>query len=393
MMRFIAALAVLFGPVVGWVQNSKQSSEAIIKHIVLFKEAGAYCAWPSIVRAGNGDLLVAFTKTEEHLAPDGMIMLIRSIDNGETWSTPQSIFDTVIDDRESGFTLLNDGAIIGHFWSTHWASEMYASYPGSYEDVVLERWSTYVDQSNYVNAKTRHGAWNAISTDHGKTWSEAIKGQDSIHGGVQLDNGTILVASYRLNQERVGVYAAKSFESGWEKISEVVCPLSDSLRFGEPHILQLPSGRVIMMIRATTKPYNDSDARCVLWQSHSDDDGKSWAPATPTVLWGFPPHLTLLSDGRALCTYGYRRAPFGQRACVSNDGVTWNSENEVVLRDDAPNKDLGYPVSIELEPGKVLSVYYQPNVPKGTTQRMHPPDPKRTKPAILGTIWKVRGIH
>jgi hypothetical protein len=90
-----------------------------------------------------------------------------------------------------------------------------------------------------------------------------------------------------------------------------------------------------------------------------------------------------------VCSYGYRRPPFGQRACISADGVLWKLENEVILRDDAPNGDLGYPASLELEPGLVLTVYYQPNVPAGTQQRMKPPDPHRNKPGILGTIWKV----
>ena len=39
--------------------------------------------------------------------------------------------------------------------------------------------------------------------------------------------------------------------------------------------------------------------------------------------------------------------------------MTWDIENEMVLRDDAPNGDLGYPASIELEPGEILTVYYQ----------------------------------
>jgi hypothetical protein len=144
-----------------------------------------------------------------------------------------------------------------------------------------------------------------------------------------------------------------------------------------------------MMIRCTTRPYNDQDPRCHLWGTYSDDQGHTWAKPYKTPLWGFPPHLLQLSDGRILCSYGYRRPPFGQRACLSEDGITWKLENEVILRDDAPNKDLGYPASVELEPGVVLTVYYQPNVPPGTQQRMHPPDPKRTKPGILGTIWRV----
>jgi hypothetical protein len=144
-----------------------------------------------------------------------------------------------------------------------------------------------------------------------------------------------------------------------------------------------------MMIRATVNPYNDQDPRCRLWECYSDDNGRTWSIPHVTPLWGFPPHLMLLSDGRVLCSYGYRREPFGQRACVSEDGLTWDVRDEVILRDDAPNGDLGYPASLELEPGRILTVYYQPNVPAETVQRMHPPDPLRTKPGILGTLWTV----
>ena len=75
-------------------------------------------------------------------------------------------------------------------------------------------------------------------------------------------------------------------------------------------------------------------------------------------------------------------------ACISEDGITWKIENEIILRDDAFNKDLGYPVSVELEPGIVLTAYYQPD-PKDGDQRMTPPDPKRHRPDILGMIWRV----
>jgi hypothetical protein len=126
----------------------------------------------------------------------------------------------------------------------------------------------------------------------------------------------------------------------------------------------------------------------VLWESYSDDSGVTWAEPWPTALWGFPPHLTLLNDGRVLCSYGYRRPPYGERACLSEDGITWDLSDEVVLRDDAPNDDLGYPASIEVEPGQVLTVYYQVNkrqVPKSLEYSR----PRGEKPALLGTFWTV----
>jgi sialidase-1 len=365
------------------------NKDHIIKHIEIYSSHDEYCAWPSLIRASNGNILVFFCLTEEHLAPNGKIVVVRSKDNARTWEKPEVVFDSPVDDRDAGITLLNDGQIITHFWSTHWTCENYLNLPpDAYKKEMIDRWCEYVKRPDYINAKNWQGAWQIVSTDHGKTWSKSTPGKDSVHGGLQLADGSFLVASYRLEKNYVGVYAAKSVNDSWQKISEVHGHNPDSVRFGEPHILQLASGRIIMMIRATTKPYNDADSRCRLWATFSDDQGKTWEDPYETPLWGFPPHLVQLTDKRVICVYGYRRPPFGQRACISDDGITWKIENEIILRDDALNKDLGYPVSVELEPGIVLTAYYQPD-PRDGDQRMTPPDPKRHRPDILGTIWRV----
>jgi sialidase-1 len=360
------------------------------RNISIYEGRGEYCAWPSIARTADGDLIVMFTRSEEHLGPDGTILLSRSRDNGKTWASPQAIFSTPIDDRESGLTVLSDGRVLGYFWSTfHRAAGYAALRPNSYSAEVLQRWSSFVERPEYLACEKMRGAWNAVSKDGGQTWSKAVPGKDAVHGGIQLKDGSLLVASYREEGTDVGVYAAPEPMATWRLISTVQSPRDDSISLGEPHILQLPSGRIIMMLRATARPYADMNRRCVLWETYSDDGGKTWMPPTATPIWGFPPHLLLLSDGRVLCSYGYRRPPFGERACISVDGVTWDPRDEVVIRDDAPNGDLGYPASVELKPGTILTVYYQPNVPKGTVQQMEPPDPARVKPGILGTIWKV----
>jgi hypothetical protein len=366
----------------------------VIRHINIYESPSEYCAWPSIARTMGGDLIVLFTKTDEHLGPNGAILLSRSTDNGKTWLGPVVVLDSPIDDRESGITTLRDGRIIGHFWSTFWTKKSYENLaPNSYGRDLLDRWIDVVGHPEYQNSKNISGGSTAISTDSGRTWSKLIRGHDSVHGGIELHAGGILLASYREDSGGISVHTADSASGPWRRLATVASPQPDSLSFGEPHIVQLKSGRVIMMIRATARPYNDRDPRCVLWETYSDDNGKTWAPPFATPLWGFPPHLTLLADGRVLCTYGYRRPPYGQRACLSNDGVNWSLQDEVVLRDDAPNGDLGYPASVELERGIVLTVYYQPNVPPGTIQRMDPPDPRRTKPGILGTIWKVPPVR
>ncbi len=366
--------------------------EATIEgHTSIYEKRDAYSAWPAIARTPSGDIVVLFTRTEEHMGPNGEILLSRSTDNGKSWRPPAIIYDTILDDRESGVTPLHDGRLLAHFRSVRFTAETYTSLPDTaYTPEFIKRWIGYVEKPEYKQATDLHRAWHAISDDGGYTWSETTPGRDSIHGGIQLQNGSFLVGSYRDNAGNIGVYASDEPLGEWDLVSTVVCPNPDRIRFGEPHILQLESGRVIMMIRATAKPYNDQDPDCNLWGAYSDDNGRTWSEPYETPLWGFPPHLTQLSDGRILCSYGHRRPPFGQRVCISDDGVTWKKKNEIVIRDDAANGDLGYPVSIELEPGRILTVYYQPNIPKGTRPSTHPPLPNRKKPGIMGTTWRLR---
>ena len=65
----------------------------------------------------------------------------------------------------------------------------------------------------------------------------------------------------------------------------------------------------------------------------SEDDGFSWTPPKWTNIWGYPPELIALQDGRYLMVYGYRRPPYGVRGIISDDGVTWDVKNEFVIRE------------------------------------------------------------
>ncbi|MFP4283074.1 MAG: sialidase family protein [Verrucomicrobiota bacterium] len=363
----------------------------ILEHVSIYEKRDAYCAWPAIARTPEGDVVVTYTRSEEHLGPDGQILLSRSSDNGRTWQPPVVVYDTPLDDRESGLTTLADGRLLMHLRTTQWRPTNYANLPPlAYEQATLNRWITHVDTPEYRAAAGFEGEWHTVSEDGGHTWSHAVPGHDSIHGGVHLQNGEILIAAYRPHPDQVGVYVGTHPMGRFEQTALLDAPTPDRLRFGEPHVLQLRSGRVLMAIRATSRPYDDKSPLSYVYLTHSDDHGRTWAEAQKLPFWGFPPHLLQLSDGRVVLTYGHRRAPYGQRAAISDDGVTWKLENEIILRDDAPNKDLGYPVSIELEPGRILTVYYQPNVPADANPRMQPPDPDRVKPGILGTIWQLK---
>ena len=116
------------------------------------------------------------------------------------------------------------------------------------------------------------------------------------------------------------------------------------------------TGRLVMAVR-NQGPEN------AIWTAWSDDNGKSWTKAKPTPMIGHPPDLIQLQDGRLLCTYGYRAGrhgdPGGIRATFSADnGETWQIDQEVQIRKDFLNTDIGYPESLQLPSGKVFTAYY-----------------------------------
>ena len=139
--------------------------------------------------------------------------------------------------------------------------------------------------------------------------------------------------------------------------------------FNETELIQLPDGRVLAMIRAFGGGVGPLFDRGFLWQTVSEDRGRTWSKPVRTDIWGYPPHLLLTKEGDVLCTYGYRRLPFGIRVCFSRDGgKTWDTENEAILRYDAlphgpgPGRgaagDLGYPRTVQLRDGTFLTAYY-----------------------------------
>lgn len=111
----------------------------------------------------------------------------------------------------------------------------------------------------------------------------------------------------------------------------------------------------------------------------SFDNGNTWqflskvAETDNGTRNGNPPSLVLLKDGRLCVTYGSRKVPYGIRAKISSDnGKTWGKE--IIIRDDALTKDVGYPRSVVRTDGKVVTIYYY------TTK-------EKVEQHIAATIW------
>ena len=159
---------------------------------------------------------------------------------------------------------------------------------------------------------------------------------------------------------RAGSYAVRSEDRGktWQ-LREIAHDATGGRQFDETSLLELPSGRILAMIRHYEIEEDGlrGDDRH-LYQSHSDDDGATWSRPVDTGIWGYPAHLLQLKSGKILCTYGHRTDPWGHRAVLSSDGgETWDTENTKILADYSLPGWTTYPMSSQLEDGTIFSTY------------------------------------
>ena len=124
-----------------------------------------------------------------------------------------------------------------------------------------------------------------------------------------------------------------------------------------PATVALPGNGYFSMIRRGG--VFDGARRWWLEAFVSPDAGASWYRLDqPTIdNAGNPAALVRMRDDRIAMTYGWRHDPTGIRARISNDqGQTWS--DEIILRADGRNWDLGYPRSVQRADGKIVTVYY-----------------------------------
>jgi hypothetical protein len=122
--------------------------------------------------------------------------------------------------------------------------------------------------------------------------------------------------------------------------------------FNETSLYETPKGDLVAFLRTA----NFDDHTVV---ARSTNGGKSFLPWQDAGFRGHPHHALRLPDQRVLLVYGYRHAPFGIRARVLDTECTnFATAEEIVLRDDGGNYDLGYPWATLIADNRVLVVYY-----------------------------------
>jgi hypothetical protein len=91
----------------------------IISTRVICKQPGKYIGWPSITKTRTGELLVVFSGNRDaHVCPFGITQMIRSKDNGETWTDPVTINNTPLDDRDAGILETRNGTLLVNWFTS-----------------------------------------------------------------------------------------------------------------------------------------------------------------------------------------------------------------------------------------------------------------------------------
>ncbi len=331
---------------------------------VISRQPELYHGWATLARRQCGELLVSYSGGREaHVCPFGRVEMIRSTDNGATWSDAQVLFDGPIDDRDSGVMETAKGTILvttftslAYEKSLAAAEKLKPGEKGAWDETRLRRWLEIRDRLSAEDRKKELGAWIMRSSDGGKTWSKPYDCLvSSPHGPAQLGDGRLLYAGKDLwRGGRVGVVQSADDGLTWAWLADLpVRPGDDAKNYHELHAVEATSGRLVLQIRNHNKP-NAGETL----QSESTDGGKTWSVPHTIGVWGLPSHLLRLRDGRLLMSYGHRRAPFGNQARISADeGATWSEA--MILSGDGPGGDLGYPSTAQLADGSLLTVWYE----------------------------------
>lgn len=347
-------------------------------------ELFGYFGWPSIARTGSGKLIAAASGLRwGHVCPWGKTVLFTSDDRGATWSRPRIVNDTPLDDRDAGIVSLGGEKLLLTWFTSD--TKNITDVDSARED-IRDQWRIAIDAiPDSVREKWR-GAWVRTSVD-GEAWSDYLRSPvNTPHGPILLANGDLLyfgkqwwIPGDTEQREHVGdIRAALSTDNGhtWTELGSV--PLPDDVQVSnlhEPHVVELESGKLVGMIRYEHRGEGAYESFSLL-QTESKDGGKTWSEAHYTGIYGSPPHLIRHSSGAVVCVYGYRREPYGQRIMISRDDCrTWDAN--WIIRDDGPDGDLGYPASVELEDGRIMTAYYQ-----------HPVAGQKNC-ALLYSIWEL----
>lgn len=299
--------------------------------------------FPDIVKLHNDTLLAVVREGVDHVSKDGKIVLMRSATRGSTWSKPQTVVDTPLDDRDPKIMQMRDGTILLSFFETD------------------ENTTPILVKGTFVARSTDGGrtfsAPTRITTQLAGATPEHPHGVAASHGMItELPNGDLLAPLYGSRPydtiDRAVVVRSTDGGRTWDAKHEITLGNSSTIAYQEPVLTVLRNGEVVALIRTTSNPV-------VAYLARSFDNGFHWTKAVPTDIPAQSHHLLLTSTGAVLVTYGKIDAtgrPTAGRLITKPTG-SWNGYPETLLYDSG-NGDQANPSSAEVDRGRFLTLGY-----------------------------------
>jgi len=348
----------------------------------LLRDEHRYFAHPHLVVLRSGAwLLVANCGPRRAVTmhppqdPEYLNVLIRSHDQGETWSPPVPVPGFGVTGTEcAGLTALPDGSALLNQWRFRWypytappdparetlakgPAELLCSLLGSGE-IAPQRPAASTEPERLMPWIRGGGALSVYrSTDDRLTWPDCTRvdthpfaGGYGMRGAVVLPDGELLLplCDPPFYQR---IFTVRSRDEGRSFSPAHLVAEAPDCEFEEPAPVLLGNGTILMLLRE-----NLSHS---LFAVRSADGGEIWSEPAPTGIDCYPAHLVRLRDGRIAAVSGRRHAPFGVSIFLADEnGSRFDAEHPLVVRSELPNKDLGYPTAIERSDGKLFIAYY-----------------------------------
>ena len=329
-----------------------------------------YFGWPTLAKMDDGTLVAAASGfRNEHVCPFGRNVFCTSSDEGRTWTAQRVVNDSPLDDRDTGVVCLGGDKLLLSWFTTDNRARADRAKPE-----VIDIWQTGFARITDDNIARFTGAWICTTEDAGESWNAPVKVPlTAPHGPIRLRSGALLYFGKAFGQDmdefitgagQIAAMASTDEGQTWQGLGKVAF-LEDTEpgNYHEPHVAELEDGKLVGLVRSAMASSEGQDdimgaLRFSMFQSVSTDGGRTWSPLEPFGFHGSPPHLLVHSSGALICSYSYRQEPYGERIMISRDGGdSW--DYDYILRDDGPDRDLGYPSSVELADGRLLTMYYQ----------------------------------